>query len=174
MELWDEVYIIKKWEDDKNRIILSFIIYNTFKQLQCSSWIIDWLIDCCCLKYNMLGLTIYLRLDWNFCLLCAYIRYSMFYFLYLEVYFIFFDFTVKRPNKENRTWNNEYMHTRDRSFGLYLRPIKNIWVLQYNYINVTTWISEKSCSFLRRYLHISCDSAHEGFGPYIDMRGQLW
>ena len=91
------------------KIELFCLLYNTLKQLQCCSRIIDWLIDCC-LKYNMLGLKIYLR------------------------------------------------------------PIKNIWVLQYNYINVTTWISEKSCLFLRRYLHISCDSVHEGFGPNIDMR----
>ena len=34
------------------------------------------------------------HLDRNFRLLCAYIRYSMFYFLYLDVYFLFFDFTV--------------------------------------------------------------------------------
>jgi hypothetical protein len=31
--------------------------------------------------------------DRHFCLLCAYIHYSMFYFLYLDVYFIFSDFT---------------------------------------------------------------------------------
>ena len=77
--------------------------------------------------------------DRNFCLLCAYIRYSMFYFLYLDVYFLFFDFLYldvyfiffelnrrkenKRPNKENRTWNSEYMHTGDRSFGLHLQHL---------------------------------------------------
>jgi hypothetical protein len=29
-----------------------------------------------------------------------------------------------RPNKENRTWNSEYMHTGDRSFGL---PLEETW-----------------------------------------------
>ena len=33
-------------------------------------------------------------------LLCAYIRYSMFYFLYLDVYFIFFDFTVAHGDRK--------------------------------------------------------------------------
>jgi len=41
-----------------------------------------------------------LVLDRNFCLLCAYIRYSMFYFLYLDVYFIFFDFTVAHRDRK--------------------------------------------------------------------------
>ena len=48
----------------------------------------------------------------------------------MHVYFIFFsDFTIahskieikkknKRPNKENRVLNSEYMHTGDKSFGL--------------------------------------------------------
>jgi len=38
--------------------------------------------------------------DRNFCLLCAYIRYSMFYFLYLDVYLIFFDFTVAHGDRK--------------------------------------------------------------------------
>ena len=38
----------------------------------------------------------------------------MFYFFFL----ILLLHTNKRPNKENRTWNSEYMHTGDGSFGL--------------------------------------------------------
>ena len=49
------------------------------------------------LSHNVVSST---PLDRNFCLLCAYIRYSMFYFLYLDVYFIFFDFTVAHGDRK--------------------------------------------------------------------------
>jgi hypothetical protein len=42
----------------------------------------------------------YSIIDRIFCLLCAYIRYSMFYFLYLDVYFIFVDFTVAHRDRK--------------------------------------------------------------------------
>jgi len=45
----------------------------------------------------------------------------------------------KRPNKENRTWNSEYIYTGDRSFGLGLRVMVMVFNATFNNTSVMSW-----------------------------------
>jgi hypothetical protein len=55
---------------------------------------------------------------------CIYSLFHVLFSLFGRLFFSICNSKIKkkqnkrRPNKENRTWNNEYMHTGDRSFGL--------------------------------------------------------
>ena len=79
----------------------------------------------------------------------------MFYFLYLDVYLIFFD--LKRPNKENRTCNSEYMHTGDRSFSLIFIGRYAPFLFGKNFI---LWKKNNPCNYLNNYYNLNGCSLH--------------